>query len=80
MLKRDRQQMPDFVKKAILDNGVEDEYDSRPEYQQNDYLMWINNAKQMATKEKRLAQMLDELKRGGVYMKMEHPASRKEGT
>ena len=29
----------------------------------------------METKEKRLRQMLEELERGGVYMKMKHPAS-----
>ena len=39
--------------------------------QRNDYLMWINNAKREATKQKRLDQMLDELERGGVYMRME---------
>ena len=33
-------------------------------------LMWINNAKREDTKHKRLAQMLDELENGGVYMKM----------
>ena len=32
--------------------------------------MWINAAKQDATRQKRLAQMLDELDSGGVYMKM----------
>jgi len=26
---------------------------------------------------KRLAQMIDELKKGGVYMRMDHPASKK---
>jgi uncharacterized protein with von Willebrand factor type A (vWA) domain len=29
------------------------------------------------TKQKRLDQMLDELRRGGVYMKMNHPPSKK---
>ena len=36
----------------------------------DDYLMWINTAKREETKQKRLAQMLDELERGGVYMHM----------
>ena len=35
-----------------------------------DYLGWIARAKLPATREKRLAQMLDELKDGGVYMNM----------
>jgi uncharacterized protein YdeI (YjbR/CyaY-like superfamily) len=45
-------------------------YRERPEYQQNDYLGWIARAKREETKDKRLAQMLDELEKGGVYMGM----------
>jgi hypothetical protein len=33
-------------------------------------LGWIASAKREETKAKRIAQMLDELARGGVYMKM----------
>ncbi|WP_342329106.1 YdeI/OmpD-associated family protein [Pedobacter sp. FW305-3-2-15-E-R2A2] len=39
-------------------------------YQQNDYLGWIERAKLPDTKEKRMQQMLTELKNGTVYMKM----------
>ena len=53
------------------------DYESRPAYQQNDYIGWIERAKRQETKEKRLQQMVDELKAGDVYMKMKHPASRK---
>ena len=77
MLNRDKQPMPDFVHEALEKNDVYEEYKNRPLYQQNDYLMWINNAKQSGTKQKRLNQMIDELKKGGVYMKMDHPSSRK---
>lgn len=45
-------------------------YRKRPAYQQNDYIGWITRAKQPATRQKRLAQMFDELARGDVYMKM----------
>ncbi|MCK7537754.1 MAG: YdeI/OmpD-associated family protein [Marinilabiliales bacterium] len=41
-----------------------DAYQSRPPYQQNDYIGWINRAKLESTKQKRLNQMLDELKKG----------------
>ena len=34
-------------------------------------------AKRQETKEKRLQQIVDELKAGDVYMKMKHPAPRK---
>lgn len=69
--------MTPTVKEALLKTGLMEDYQARPPYQQNDYLLWINSAKQEATKSKRLKQMLDELKRGGVYMKMEHPPSAK---
>lgn len=69
--------MTPTVKEALLQSGLMEDYQARPPYQQNDYLLWINSAKQEATKSKRLKQMLDELKRGGVYMKMEHPPSAK---
>lgn len=69
--------MPDFVRDALRLHDVEDDYNARPAYQRNDYLLWINAASQHATKQRRLAQMIDELKRGGVYMKMDHPASGK---
>lgn len=69
--------MPDFVKRALEERSLMAEYQARPEYQRNDYIGWINNAKLQGTKEKRLRQMLEELKKGGVYMNMAHPPSRK---
>jgi len=75
--KRQRNPMPDFVKTALEENGLMNAFDDRPAYQQNDYLGWINRAKRQETKLKRLQQMLDELKEGGVYMNMRHPASKK---
>ncbi len=75
-LSRPIQQMPDFVEEALLENELMESYYQRPAYQQNDYIGWINRAKQKATKQKRLDQMLEELRRGGVYMKMDHPPSR----
>ncbi|MCP1677043.1 uncharacterized protein YdeI (YjbR/CyaY-like superfamily) [Natronocella acetinitrilica] len=69
--------MPEFVKRALLDKGLMGAYDERPPYQRDDYLLWINDAKRQATKQRRLRQMLDELETGGVYMNMKHPTSRK---
>ncbi|MDX1591217.1 MAG: YdeI/OmpD-associated family protein [Balneolaceae bacterium] len=69
--------MPDFVQSALEKRGLMDDYNARPAYQQNDYLGWINRAKLEETKQKRLNQMLDELEKGGVYMNMDHPPSRK---
>lgn len=77
-LTRPRHPMPGFVREALEAHGLMDAYLERPDYQQNDYIGWIDQAKQQATKEKRLAQMLDELEKGGVYMKMPHAPSAKK--
>ena len=62
--------MPAFVRRALSERGLLERYRERPAYQRNDYLGWIARAVRDETKQKRLAQMLDELERGGVYMKM----------
>ncbi|PWB70192.1 MAG: hypothetical protein C3F07_17475 [Anaerolineales bacterium] len=62
--------MPIFIRDALTLHRWMDAYCSRPPYQQNDYIGWIMRAKLEATREKRLNQMLDELKMGNVYMKM----------
>ncbi len=67
---RPRYEMPDFFRAAINAHGLMAAYLARPPYQQNDYIGWVTRAKLESTKQKRLNQMLDELERGGVYMKM----------
>ena len=62
--------MPESVRAALKKRGLTAAYEARPDYQRNDYLGWIAEAKHEETKVKRLAQMLDELERGGVYMNM----------
>jgi len=60
------------MRDALIARGVWDAYLARPPYQQNDYIgtLCVTGAKLEATRQKRLDQMLDELERGGVYMKM----------
>ena len=71
---RPRHEMPDFFREALDHRGLMDAYLARPPYQQNDYIGWIARAKLESTKQKRLAQMLDELERGDMYMRMKwHP-------
>jgi len=73
-LTRTRLKMTENIRQALTERGLMDAYDARPDYQQNDYIGWITRAKLDATKEKRLAQMLDELEDGNRYMKMKwHP-------
>ena len=69
-LTRTRYEMPAIIREAVESRGLLDTYHTRPDYQQNDYLGWIDRAKRPETKEKRLNQMLGELERGGVYMNM----------
>ena len=64
--------MPEFVRDALVQSGLMDAYRSRPPYQQNDYIGWLNRAKREETKYKRLEQMLNELASGDRYMKMEY--------
>ena len=68
--------MPSFIRKALTENGVMEAYRLRPAYQQNDYLGWIARAKLEPTRQRRLAQMLDELARGDRYMKMAYRPKR----
>jgi len=71
-LKRPLLPMPEFVRAALESRNLIEAYLRRPAYQQNDYVGWITRAKMPATRQKRLEQMLDELFRGDVYMKMSY--------
>lgn len=69
-MKREIHEMPEEIRSALEARQVMAAYRARPAYQQNDYVGWITRAKLPATRAKRLEQMLDELERGGVYMRM----------
>jgi uncharacterized protein (DUF3820 family) len=71
-LKRAVNEMPADVKLALEQRALRADYDQR-----NDYLSWIIRASRPEIRLKRLNQMLDELDKGGVYMRMDHPASKK---
>lgn len=77
-LKRARHSMPAFVRKALDEHGLMDAYKARPAYQKNDYLAWIKGAKLDTTRQRRLDQMLSELKDGKTYMKMAWPGGRSQ--
>ena len=65
--------MPAFVQDALNNHGLMNAYNARPPYQRNDYLGWIARAKLTTTRQKRLDQMLDELRGGKKYMNMAWP-------
>ena len=69
-LKRDINPMPTGLRELLIKHGLLKLYNARPAYQRNDYLGWISRAKLGATKEKRINQMLTELKQGDRYMRM----------
>ena len=75
-LTRTRLAMPADVRRALGERKLMTAYRARPDYQQNDYIGWITRARRDTTRAKRLAQMLDELQRGGVYMNMKWRARR----
>jgi hypothetical protein len=62
--------MPESVRQALDEHQLMEAYRRRPPYQRNDYIGWITSARRKETREKRLAQMLDELAGGDRYMKM----------
>ena len=69
--------MPDDILELLESENLLSDYLARPAYQRNDYLGWIARAARPETRLKRVNQMLEELRAGGVYMKMGHPASSK---
>jgi uncharacterized protein YdeI (YjbR/CyaY-like superfamily) len=77
MLTRKKYPMPNYIKAALLKNKLMKAYLLRPPYQQNDYIGWINRAMQEKTRQKRLDQMIAELKNGDSYMKMTYKAKKK---
>ncbi len=72
--------MPEDIREILEDRGVTEDYQSRPYYQRNDYLGWIDRAKKKTTRQRRIDQMIEELEIGGIYMGMEHRPSRKDGS
>lgn len=62
--------MPDYIAEALSKHKLFERYENRPAYQQNDYIYWISSAKREETRQKRLNQMLAELKGGNKYMNM----------
>lgn len=69
-ISRKKQIMQNYVHEALEKHQLLKIFEQRPAYQQNDYLSWIQRAKRTVTKEKRVQQLVDELKKGDVYMKM----------
>jgi len=77
ILKRPRATMTAEIRRELDAAGLTEVFKERPPYQRNDYLHWIERSVRAATKRKRIDQMLEELKAGGVYMGMAHRPSKR---
>ncbi len=61
---RPRYEMPDFIQDALHKRGLMDAYLACPPDKRSDYISWITRARLNPTRQKRLKQMLNELKEG----------------
>ena len=66
--------IPDYIAAALDESGLWERYRTRPPYQRNDYIRWITRGKREETRQKRIAQMLEELQAGDAYMGMRYNA------
>ena len=67
-------EIPEYVSAALDKNSLWERYRARPPYQRNDYIGWITRGKREETRQKRIDQMLDELRNGDAYMGMDYNA------
>lgn len=75
-LKRPVHEIPSYVSDALKSKGLQEAYLARPPYQRNDYIGWITRARRQETINKRLNQMLEELRDGTKYMGMPYNAKK----
>ncbi len=73
-LKRQVYPIPEYIAEALRKENLTEKYNARPAYQRNDYIGWITRAKRQETTDKRLNQMLTELRNGDKYMGMDYRA------
>ena len=71
-LKRMIQPMPPEIEERLIAENLNDDFKQRPAYQQNDYLAWIGRARRLETRQRRLEQMIAELRDGHLYMGMKY--------
>ncbi|MCL2833706.1 MAG: YdeI/OmpD-associated family protein [Treponema sp.] len=71
-------EIPDYITAALDRGNLWDLYNARPPYQRNDYIGWITRGKREETRQKRLNQMLEELRNGNAYMGMKYLPKNKE--
>ncbi len=63
--------LPEDMRAKLQERDLTSSYWERPYYQQKGYIQWIDQAKQSATRERRIHAMLEELE-DGTYMPPKH--------
>jgi uncharacterized protein YdeI (YjbR/CyaY-like superfamily) len=71
---RPEKELPDDLRERLIEEDLLEAYGRRPRYQRTDYISWIEKAARAETREKRTAQMLEELRNGDAYMGMPYSA------
>lgn len=61
-----RQSMPNFVRSALERQQLMEAYRACSLEKQRDYIWWISSAKWRATQERRLSQMLNDLRKTSI--------------
>ncbi len=75
---RPEQWIPADVLEALVAGKVINEFNDRPKDQRTKYVEWIGESDGEGERAARASQMVEELREGGVFLGMPHPASRKE--
>lgn len=75
---RSQKPLSDCLKARLIQEGQLENYNTRPRYQRTDYISWIEKAVRTETREKRISQMIEELRNGDAYMGMVYNAKRDE--
>lgn len=78
-LKRPRYPMPPDVEATLVERGLMDAYRRRPDYQQNDWIGWLERAKRQDTRRNRIEEMCGDLIAGDRYMGMDWRPGRGAG-
>jgi len=71
----ERRSMPEDVRAALSEADLAADFESRPGYQRNDYLWFIEESRDAETRSDRIRLLLSELAGGEVFLGMEYRPS-----
>ena len=65
--------MPGYFRQVLEERKLMQSYNKRPAHQRNDCIVWLERARKLETRQRRLDQMLNELTLEGVFMGIKAP-------